>query len=37
MLKKVDRADAMETPEIVLHAPAERALAALAQLREAEG
>ncbi|WP_411834045.1 tryptophan--tRNA ligase [Pseudoxanthomonas mexicana] len=37
VLKKVDRADAMETPEIVLHAPAERALAALAQLREAEG
>ncbi len=37
VLKKVDRADAMETPEIVLHAPAERALAALARLREAEG
>ncbi|WP_454832184.1 tryptophan--tRNA ligase [Pseudoxanthomonas wuyuanensis] len=36
VLKKVDSADAMETPEIALHAPAEQVLAALARLREAE-
>ncbi len=34
-LKRAEQADAMETPEIVLHAPAARVLAALRQLREA--
>jgi len=36
VLKKVDRADAMETPEIVLQVPADQVLAALARLRETE-
>ncbi|HSX64312.1 MAG TPA: tryptophan--tRNA ligase [Pseudoxanthomonas sp.] len=37
VLKKVDTADAMETTEIVLHAPADQVLTALMRLREAEG
>ncbi|KAF1718747.1 tryptophan--tRNA ligase [Pseudoxanthomonas wuyuanensis] len=36
VLKQVDSADAMETPEIVLHAPAVQVLEALTRLREAE-